>query len=69
MTNSPDIEAFARRSIAALPDSMTARINDLQVLIQLLPAGTEGRRVARELLLHLKMQARVQLEFTMEGKQ
>ena len=63
MKNTPQIEAFARRAIAGLPDSLSARHADLTVLTQILPLGCTGRSVAREMLVHLESQSQIQAEF------
>lgn len=64
-TNISDAEqrrraAFARRALERLPEHLTDRIDDLAVIMELLPPGHATRRTALEMLLHLRMHRRLE---------
>lgn len=57
------INAFAKRSISGLPDSLAAQRDDLIVLVKILPHATPGRRAAKEMLAALLLRDQAQQEF------
>ncbi len=63
-TTVEEYEAFARRVIANLPDSLSARRSELLILIKALPLASQGRSIAREMLHALNIHDRAQAEFT-----
>ena len=62
MTELEKRAAFARRALAGLPEHLGERMDDLGVIMELLPPGNRVRRTALEMLVHLQMQRRLQSE-------
>jgi hypothetical protein len=56
-------DGFARRAVANLSDSLIERQNDLTVLAELLPRGSDGNNAARQMLTAMAMAERAQQEF------
>lgn len=71
-TNASDVEqrrraAFARRALERLPERLADRIDDLAVIMELLPPGHATRRTALEMLLHLRMHRRLEEQARQES--
>lgn len=62
-TTEQQIDAFSRRAISNLSDSLSEQRNDLAVLIHILPRNSEGRRIAKEMLAAILLRDRAQQEF------
>jgi hypothetical protein len=63
----PQVEAFERRALANLPDSLEQRTADLEVLVSILPRATFGYVAAVAMLDGLRASQQAQKEFVFGG--
>lgn len=66
----PDhVLAFARRSLAQLPDELTRQRADLAVLVQILPRQSDSRKAAMEMLAALLLAEQARRDFCFPADQ